>query len=247
MSRRCSASGRWGASVCAAVLLMPALRAQEQAHAAAAAELAAKANRGELTVALALEALGSAREDDARIVASILRNEWQALPDELFDGLDLDARAARRFLEELALAPRPAALRWVRSQALAHRDRSYDHRMFAFAARGEALTRDEAAVLVESLRRERPSDGFYHACAQLTPKLVGGARRMCIGTPPTGEALHQALVLRVGSLAGSRHRHQARRKCQAACVQGLGVRSGRIRQRQLTSSGCWPLERSLAW
>ena len=174
MSRRCSPSGRWGASVCAAVLLMPALHAQEQARAAAAAELAAKANRGELTVALALEALGSAREDDARIVASILRNEWQALPDELFDGLDLDARAARRFLEELALAPRPAALRWVRSQALAHRDRSYDHRMFAFAARGEALTRDEAAVLVESLRRERPSDGFYHACAHLTPKLADG-------------------------------------------------------------------------
>lgn len=174
MSKRRSASGWWCASVCAAVLSMPALRAQEQNRATTSAEIVAIADRGELTVALALEALGSTEEDDARIVTSILRNEWQVLPDDLFDGLDLDARAAHRFLEELALAPRPAALRWVRSQALADRDRSFDHRMLAFAARGDALTRDEAAVLVASLRHERPSEGFYHACARLTPKLADG-------------------------------------------------------------------------
>lgn len=174
MSGQGSAASWWSASACAAVFSIAAPRAQAQVGAAAAAAIAAKADRGDLTVALALEVLGSAQEGDAATVASILRNEWQVLPDALFDGLDLDARAAHRFLEELALAPRPAARRWVSSQALPRRGRSFDHRLLALAARGDPLTRDEAAVLVASLRLERPSNGFYRACAQLTPKLADG-------------------------------------------------------------------------
>ena len=138
----------------------------------ACAALCAKADRGELAVPLVLSVLGSARESEARTVAAIVRHEWRTLPDELFDGLDLDARAGHRLLAELALAPRPAAQRWVRSQTKPRAGRSYDHRLLALAACGEPFTRDEAKLVVKSLAHERPSDGFYRACSRLAPQLA---------------------------------------------------------------------------
>ena len=82
---------------------------------AACVALGRMADDGELTVGLALKVLGGSSEAEARTVAAIIRHEWAALPDELFDGLDLDARAARVLLDELAQAPRPAARRttWI--------------------------------------------------------------------------------------------------------------------------------------
>lgn len=136
--------------------------------------LGRKADAGELTVALALEVLGGDREAAARTVSAILRHEWQELPDKLFDGLDRDPRAARRFLDELAVAPRPAARAWVRRQSAPRAGRSYDHRLLALAARSEPLDRAEARLLLESLEHEAPADGFYRACAYLSAKLADG-------------------------------------------------------------------------
>lgn len=141
---------------------------------AACVALGRMADDGELTVGLALKVLGGSSEAEARTVAAIIRHEWAALPDELFDGLDLDARAARVLLDELAQAPRPAARAWVLSQAKPRAGRSYDHRMLALAARSEPLSRAEARLLLESLEKEAPSDGFYRACSYLDAKLADG-------------------------------------------------------------------------
>ena len=141
---------------------------------AACAALCRQADAGELSAALALRVLGGAREAEARTVAAIVRHEWHELPDELFDGLDLDPVAARRFLDELALAPRPAARAWVRSQSQPRAGRSYDHRLLALAARSGPLRLEDARLLLESLEHEAPSDGFYRACAALDAKLADG-------------------------------------------------------------------------
>ncbi len=135
-------------------------------------QLSALVDRGELTVPAALRLLGGAREQEARAVAAIVRHEWAELPEALFRGLDRDPRAARRMLEELARAPRPAALGWVRSQAQARPGRTYDHRLLAPAAHTEPLDRDAAALLVESLAAEPPGDGFYFACSYTPPEVA---------------------------------------------------------------------------
>ncbi|MCK5940589.1 MAG: hypothetical protein KAI24_01370, partial [Planctomycetes bacterium] len=141
---------------------------------AACAALAERADRGELDVAVVLRVLGGRREQEARTVAAIVRHEWAELPNELIDGLDRDPTAARRFLEELARAPRPAAQSWVRSQSAPHPKRSYDHRLLALAARSEELTRDEAALLVESVAHESPDDGFWFASSYVPQKVADG-------------------------------------------------------------------------
>jgi hypothetical protein len=157
--------------------LAGSLRAQQDDDydaAAACRALSQQADRGELTLPIVLRVLGGKRESEARTVAAIVRHEWAELPDALFDGLDEDPRAARRFLEELARAPRPQAHAWVLRQSEARHARSYDHRLLALAARAEPLGRDEAALLLESLQHERPGDGFYFACSYLTPKVADG-------------------------------------------------------------------------
>ena len=141
---------------------------------AACEALCRKADAGGLTVPLALQVLGGPREAEARTVAAIVRHEWAELPDAFLDGLDRDPEAARRFLLELARAPRPAALWWVRRQSEPRVKRSYDHRLLALAARSEPLGRDDARLLVESLAHEAPADGFFLACSYLTPKLADG-------------------------------------------------------------------------
>jgi len=141
---------------------------------AACEALCRKADAGGLTVPLALQVLGGPREAEARTVAAIVRHEWAELPAAFLDGLDRDPEAARRFLLELARAPRPAALWWVRRQSEARAKRSYDHRLLALAARSEPLGRDESRLLVESLAHETPADGFFLACSYLTPKLADG-------------------------------------------------------------------------
>ena len=141
---------------------------------AACAAISERADRGELTVPVALRVLGSDREAEARAVAAIVRHEWEELPAALFDGLDLDRRAAHRFLDELARAPRPSARAWVASQSEPRAGRTYDHRLLALAARSQPLTREQAKLLLESLQHEEPSDGFYLACGHLTPKLADG-------------------------------------------------------------------------
>jgi hypothetical protein len=138
----------------------------------ACAALSAMVDRGDLTVPAALRLLGSDREQEARAVAAVIRHEWAVLPEALFSGLDLDPRAARRLLEELARAPRPAALGWVRSQGLARPGRTFDHRLLALAARSEPLDRDAAKLLVESLKAESPGDGFYFACSYTPPEVA---------------------------------------------------------------------------
>ncbi|MEC8253256.1 MAG: hypothetical protein VX044_08595 [Planctomycetota bacterium] len=181
----------------ALVLTQLAVTAQADAGydpSVACAEISTRADRGELTVPVALRVLGSDREAEARTVAAIIRHEWARLPDALFDGLDLDPRAARRVLFELARAPRPAARNWVASQARQRGGRSYDHRLLALAARSGPLTRDEAKLLVESLEHEPPSDGFYLACGRLTPKLADGLVGRVHGLLMKGEVPLESLA-----------------------------------------------------
>lgn len=141
---------------------------------AACMELSQLADRGELTLPKVLQVLGGKRESEARTVAAIVRHEWTELPDALFDGLDENPRAARRFLEELARAPRPMARAWVLLQSEPRVARTYDHRLLAMAARAEPLSRKDAALVVESLLHEEPADGFYFACSYLAPKVADG-------------------------------------------------------------------------
>lgn len=126
-------------------------------------------DEGAVDLKLALAALGDEAEVVRRTAAGIVRHTWLALPPALFDGLDQDHRAARALLDELAMAPRPAARAWVERWA-AGSNRSLDDRLLALAARGEAPTTKEARQLVEALA-DGPGEGFYAAC-RATPSVV---------------------------------------------------------------------------
>lgn len=129
-------------------------------------------DRGGLTVVQAFSALAGNDEAVARTAAAIVRHEWVALPDELFIALASDARAAKRFLEELVRGPRPAAREWVVRQAAERSKRTYDHRLLALAARGEPLTQREAELLLEAVQAEESGDGFYFAAAHVSEKAA---------------------------------------------------------------------------
>lgn len=134
-----------------------------------AAALLRQHDDGAVDVKLVLAALGDASEAVRRTAAGVVRHTWLDLPTALFDGLDHEPRAARALLDELALAPRPAARAWVERWA-AGSNRSVDERLLALAARGEPPTAPEARLLVEALATD-PGEGFFAAC-RTTPSAA---------------------------------------------------------------------------
>lgn len=131
-------------------------------------------DQGKLTPAYAVERLAAANEPVARTVAAIVRHEWEELPQEFFDGLSQHPKAAYRFLEELARAPRPAAEQWALGQSEERSKRSHDHRLLALAAVGKPLDKAQAQLVLEALKNEPAGDGIYFASFLLTPKVADG-------------------------------------------------------------------------
>lgn len=169
-------SSRTLRAVLAAAVLLGAVRAQDPAEVnnrALAQALCDAQDRGELTVAAAVAAMASKSHFVASTAASIVRHEWQELPEELFAALRESPRAARHFLEELVIAPRPQAAAWVATQTTALGKRSLDHRLMALAARGKPLTKDEALLLLEAAKKNDVGDGFYYAASYVPEKVAG--------------------------------------------------------------------------
>lgn len=129
---------------------------------------------GKLTPRDAVVHLAGGNESVARTVAAIIRHQWAELPQDLFTGLSANPKAAYRFLEELARAPRPAAAAWVREQAVARGKRTLSHRLLAIAALGEPLTKPDALLLLEALRNQQVDDGTYFASFLLPEKVADG-------------------------------------------------------------------------
>ncbi len=134
--------------------------------------LAAMQHAGALDVPTLLLAMGSADEAVGESAAAIVRHSWQELPPELLQGLDRDAVAARRFLRELAVAPRPAATIWTEAWIAAAPGRSLDDRCLALAARGRPLVAADAELLLQALADGDIDQGFRAAVGLLPPALA---------------------------------------------------------------------------
>lgn len=129
-------------------------------------------DRGEFSVADALARLSLKNDFVASTAAAIVRHEWAELSEEFFAGLHANPVAARRFLQELVVAPRPAAAKWVAGQAEPRHQRSLDHRLLALAARRQPLTKEEAQLLLEAASTGEVGDGFYYAAAHVSEKIA---------------------------------------------------------------------------
>lgn len=129
---------------------------------------------GKLTPLDAVAKLGGTNESVASTVASIVRHQWLELPQEFFDGLSANPKAAYRFLEELARAPRLAATAWAAKQSLERPNRTLNHRLLALAARGKPLARDEGRLLLQGLRGQQAGDGVYFAAFLMPEKVADG-------------------------------------------------------------------------
>lgn len=129
------------------------------------AALVALQDRGALPPALAVQAMADADDDVARAAAAIVRHEWRELPPALFAGLDASPRAARVFLRELALAPRPAAVAWAAGRCGPEVAR--DDRLLALAAGGGALQGEAAELVLQALLDGESGDGLRAALALL--------------------------------------------------------------------------------
>lgn len=147
-----------------AVLLDPADDADARCRA-----LVALQQRGELDSAALLAALGDAEPAVGATAAAILRHAWVDLPPELLRGLDADRSAARRFLRELAYAPRPAAVLWTETWVGPAPGRSFEDRCFALAARGRELGRDDVDLLLEAAVAGDTGEAFRLAVMLLPP------------------------------------------------------------------------------
>ncbi|MFK7741065.1 MAG: hypothetical protein AB8H80_12155 [Planctomycetota bacterium] len=134
----------------------------------------------------AIEALRGEDEVAASTAARTVRHEWAELPAALFQGIEGDARAARRLLVQFAQAPRPAARAWVQEQAEARLGRTLEHRLLAIAAKLDEPSRQEVALLLDAAQQSPDGgeaggggggDGLWFAAARLTSKqadrLVG--------------------------------------------------------------------------
>lgn len=174
--------------VAAIAALFGALPAQQRAPCDVVLDVAADAEArcralaelqvaGALDVPTALAVLGGADETVAATAAAIVRHSWPVLPPELLQGLDGDPAAARRFLRELAVAPRPAAAAWSETRIAEAPGRLLDDRCLALAARGRPLTAADADPLLRALAAGDTGEG-WRAAVQLLPsgladQLVG--------------------------------------------------------------------------
>ena len=129
---------------------------------------------GKLTSRDAVIKLGGGNESVARTVASIVRHQWATLPQDFFDGLTANPKAAYRFLEELAQAPRLSATAWAVKQTQERPNRTLDHRLLALAATGQLLGRAEGRLLLQALGDQPGGDGAYFAALLMPEKVADG-------------------------------------------------------------------------
>ncbi|MBL8735234.1 MAG: hypothetical protein JNL12_02280 [Planctomycetes bacterium] len=129
-------------------------------------------DRGQLDVAAAVAAMAGGDDEVARSVASIVRHEWFELPDALFRGLDDVPAAARALLQELAVAPRPAASAWAAGRSGAAPGRTLDDRLLAVAASGLPLRAVDAELVLQALVDGGAGDGLRAALAVLPSPLA---------------------------------------------------------------------------
>ncbi len=167
-------------------------------------------DRGEFSVADALGKLSLKNDFVASTAAAIVRHEWAELSHAFFAGLDANPVAARRFLEELVVAPRPAAAKWVVEQTKPRHKRSLNHRLLALAARRQPLTKAEALLLLDVASTGKAGDGFYYAAAhvseQVADRLIGrihqGLSQLQIDVGDIGPLLDRLSLRGTKSLLG---------------------------------------------
>ena len=139
----------------------PAAGQAPQGLAASSRTLCGAQDEGELRVSDVVEALAGEDAFVASTAAAIVRHEWRDLPGEFFAALNKSPVAARRFLEELVIAPRPSAAAWAALQMQPGQQRSLSHRLMALVARRQPVTKVEAqrllgaAQLGQQVPRER--------------------------------------------------------------------------------------------
>lgn len=141
---------------------------------------------GALDVDTVLAAMGTEEDAVAATAAAIVRHEWFELSPELLQGLDRDGKAARRFLRELAWAPRPAAAVWSEAWIAPQPGRSFDDRCLGLAARGRPLVAADTALLLQALT-DGDGDGD-----------VGDGWRLAVGLLPA--AVADGLIGRVHAM-----------------------------------------------
>ena len=163
--------GSFSALARAEVVCVPQRQAPQGAQ-TRSRDLCERQDRGELSVADVVAALGAESEVVASTAAAIVRHEWAELPRELFSLLSDNPLARRRLLEELAVAPRPAAATWAASQAEPRHNRSLNHRLLALAATSQPLTKRHAPLLLEAVRSGELGDGYYYAASRLPEKVA---------------------------------------------------------------------------
>lgn len=134
--------------------------------------LAALQVAGALDVPTVLLALGDADEAVGASAAAIVRHSWPELPAGLLQGLDGDPTAARRFLRELAVAPRPAAVVWAEARLAEAPGRALDDRCLALAARGRPLVAADADLLLRALAAGDTGEGWHAAVGLLPPNFA---------------------------------------------------------------------------
>ena len=150
----------------------PAAGQAPQGLAASSRTLCGAQDEGELRVSDVVEALAGEDAFVASTAAAIVRHEWRDLPGEFFAALNKSPVAARRFLEELVIAPRPSAAAWAALQMQPGQQRSLSHRLMALVARRQPVTKVEAQLLLEAARAGELGDGYYQAAALLSEKVA---------------------------------------------------------------------------
>jgi hypothetical protein len=148
---------------------------------------------GALDPATACAALAADDEAVAAAAAALVRHRVLALDDAWFAALDADPRAARRLLDELAIAPRPSADAWLLRWA-ARPERTADERCLALAARSGAWTNDDRAVFFAGLLAAPAGDGVAAARRVLPGRVADGLvgrihQEVAAGRLPFDEAL----------------------------------------------------------
>lgn len=159
-------------------------------------QLAELQQEGALDLATAMTALRSDDEALRRTAVAIVRHEWVELPPALFEGLDASAVAARSMLEELAVAPRPAAAAWAARRTLPAPGRSDDERCLALAAQGRPLVAADMDLVLHTLLAGQGDEG-YRAAAAITPADVADG---LLGRLHGGLLQGQLDVVQVGPL-----------------------------------------------
>lgn len=136
--------------------------------------LARLQDAGGLDVPTVLAAMNDADDALGAAAAAIVRHEWAVLPEPLLAGLDAAPVAARRFLYELAQAPRPAAQAWLATAIAKPGGRGPDDRCLALAARGTPLSAAETDELLRTVAAGEAGDGFLLAARLVPPAVADG-------------------------------------------------------------------------